>query len=122
MATPVFPSYATILLTGYSQKRESALMRTEMESGPPKQAKVKTKPMVVRAATILLKSKSDLAAFEAWYVSEINEGSSWFTFTDPITKATTQARIRDGGYTAAPSSGDAAAGTWQIQLQIETWG
>lgn len=117
MAT--FPSYAKILLNGYSKKRESALMRTEMENGPPKQVKVRTKPMVVYAATVDLKSKADLYSFENWYINDINEGASWFTFTEPVTKVALQARIRDGGYTASPN---ASSNSWQIQLQIEVWG
>ena len=114
-----FPSYAKILFNGYSQKRESALMRTDMDAGPPKQVKVRSKPMIVHGATVMLASKNDFLMFQNWYINDINEGASWFLFTDPVTKAVIQGRIRDGGYTATPTG---SMDNWQVQLQIEVWG
>jgi len=33
------PSYVKIMFDGYQQARDSAVMRTDMESGPPRQVK-----------------------------------------------------------------------------------
>ena len=44
MAT--WPSYAGIRHEGFAEQRESALMRTEMESGPPRQTKVRSRVLV----------------------------------------------------------------------------
>ena len=117
MAT--FPSYAQILYDGFSQERESALIRTEMDSGPPRQAKIKSRVMITRNVNIYLDSKTSLTDFETWYQDTINYGASWFDFTDPITGLVVQARFSDGGYTITPLS--AKLDHWKLGTKIETW-
>lgn len=117
MAT--FPTYANILYNGYQKNRESALMRSEMESGPPKQARVKSNVMEVHNVKIYLASKANFLLFESWYADDIFDGASWFDFTDPITGNTIQARFRNGGYAATPMTADME--NWEITAQIETW-
>lgn len=114
-----FPSYASIALTGYAEQRESALMRTQMESGPPKQAKVRSRVMVTRPATILLASLSDYQSFVLWFAQTIHEGADWFDFTDPVDGATKSARFVGGGLNAIPNQSKNA---WSIKTSIETWG
>lgn len=118
MAT--LPSYVKILYQDYSQRRESALLRTEMESGPPKQAKVRSRVMLTRAAKLYLSSKADFQSFEAWYKDDLDEGSLWFNMTDPVSGLTVEARFVGGGYTATPMS--AAMELWQVEVNIESWG
>jgi len=117
MAT--FPAYANILYNGYQKNRESALMRSEMESGPPKQARVKSNVMEVHNVKIYLASKANFLSFESWYANDIFDGASWFDFNDPITGSTIQARFRNGGYAASPMSADMEH--WEVTAQIETW-
>lgn len=117
MAT--FPAYAQILYKDYSQKKESALLRTEMDSGPPKQAKVRSKVMITRTVRIYLDSKANFNSFETWYADDLQMGSAWFDFVDPVSGSTIQARFKDGGYTAQPMS--AAMENWEIAAQIESW-
>lgn len=117
MAT--FPTYAQILYSGYSQKKESALLRTEMDSGPPKQAMVKSKVMIVRSVKIYLASKADFASFETWYNTDLSNGALWFDFIDPVSGLTIQSRFRDGGYTAQPMT--PAMQDWEVSAQIESW-
>jgi len=114
-----FPSYADILYSGYSKKRESSLLRSEMDSGPPKQARVKSNVMEVHSVKIYLASNAYFQSFEQWYRDDISDGASWFDFTDPVTRTTIQARFRDGGYTATPMTPDME--NWEITAQIETW-
>ena len=121
MTTPTFPSYAKLQLAGFSQQRESALMRTEMESGPPRQAKVRSRIMVTRNARIYLATLADFQAFETWYASDCNLGASWFNFTDPVNGNVIQARFVGGGYTAQPM-GVGGLNGWMIDLKIESWG
>lgn len=116
---PSFPSYAKILSTGFSEKRESALLRTEMESGPPKQARIKSRVLVERAVAILLMSNADYIAFVAWFSEALNEGVAWFDFKDPVSQMTKQARFVGGGLEGTPSG---ALSTWTINTKIETWG
>ena len=117
MAT--FPAYAKILASGFAEQRESALLRTEMESGPPKQAKIKSRVMVTRPVNVLIKSRSDYLSFVTWFSKTINEGSAWFDFTDPVTNTIKQARFVGGGLDATPQAG---LTLWAIPLKIETWG
>lgn len=117
MAT--LPSYVDILYSGYSQKRESALLRSEMEYGPPKQAKIKSLVMITRAAKLYIASNANFQLFEAWYRNDLNEGVSWFSMTDPVTKASVTARFVGGGYTATPMTPDME--NWEVSVQIESW-
>jgi hypothetical protein len=117
MAT--LPAYVDVLFNGYSQKRESALLRTEMEYGPPKQAKVQSLVMITRSARLYVNTKANFQSFETWYRNDLNEGVSWFDMTDPVSGSTITARFVGGGYTATPMT--AAMEQWEIGVQIESW-
>lgn len=117
MAT--FPTYATVLQSGYVEQRESALLRTEMEDGPPKQARIKSRVMVTRNVTIQLKSKADYQSFIAWYSQTLNEGADWFDWTDPVSGTVKQARFVSDVLQATPAGGMAV---WNVAAKIETWG
>lgn len=119
MTTPTFPSYAKILLSGYQQQRESGLLRTEMDSGPPRQAKVKSRVMLTRTVKIYFESLADFQSFETWYANDCNLGASWFNFNDPVSGTTVAARFVNGGYTATPMAGGINA--WQVDAKIESW-
>ena len=118
MAT--LPSYVRILFDGYQQSRESALIRTEMESGPPRQAKIKSLVLTTRTAKLYLSSKADYLSFLTWYREDISEGALFFNMTDPVTGSTIQARFVDGGFVSRPMT--AAMDFWEIEVNIESWG
>lgn len=113
------PSYAEILLPKYSEERMPALLRSEMESGPPKQAKIRSTVMVKRSVTFLIRSLADYRSFQTWFSVTINEGADWFTWTDPVSGTTKNARFVGGGYKAIPQG---SLARWHVQAQIETWG
>lgn len=117
--TAALPSYVKVLRDGFSETRESALLRTEMESGPPKQAKVKSRVMVTRPVKMLVMSSADYASFKTWFGTTINEGADWFTWSDPVTASTLTVRFVGGGFDATPL-GD-VNGAWAISAQIENW-
>lgn len=115
-----WPSYAGLRVEGFAEVRESAVERTEMESGPPKQARVRSRVMVRREVVVYLETKADYVAFVAWFRDSIAEGADWFTWTDPVDGASKQARVVAGeGLRAQPSPG---LRYWTIPLMIETWG
>lgn len=118
MAT--FPAYASLLFDGFGEKRESGLLRSEMESGPPKQAKIKSRVMVKRPVGILVKSLADYNSFISWFSTTINEGADWFDWTDPVTNATKSARFVEGGLDSSPLT--PVLNGWVIKAAIETWG
>jgi len=117
MAT--FPAYADVLLDGFSEQHESALIRTEMESGPPRQAKVRSRVLVTWPAVILVESKADYQSFMTWFKNDIAYGADWFDFANPVTGSTVQARFNGSGLTAQPIG--KMDGPWRINTTIETW-
>lgn len=118
MAT--FPTYAQIMVDGYSLKRESALLRSEMESGPPKQAKIKTRVMVKRSIKIYLDSYTNYQNFMTWFANDINQGADFFDMPDPITQTETiSARFVGGDLSMVPLTHTNEH--WSISAEIETW-
>ena len=117
--TATLPSYVKIHASGFGEERESALIRTEMESGPPKQAKVRSRVMVNRPVNLLVSSKADYLTFITWFGSTINQGADWFNFTDPVDGTTKLARIKNGDIKAR--QGGTLTGPWLINCVLETW-
>lgn len=114
MAT--FPSYAKILLAGFTEEPDYGVIRSEMDGGIAKQRPRLSKPIVTRAATIMVRSKSDKALFDAWVKTDINV-AGWFTWTDPLDGVAKQTRIVGGKY-----SWSSPGRIWLAQCQIETIG
>lgn len=115
------PAYVKIRLEGFAEQRESGLLRTEMESGPVKQVRIKSRVMVTRPVQLLFDTKADYLSFVTWYRDTIHEGADWFDFTDPVSNTTKSGRFDGNGIDAAPTS--AIAGAWIIRgLKIESWG
>lgn len=113
-----FPTYAKISYGSYSETRESALMRTEMESGPPKQARIKSRVLTTKNVSIMLNTKANYLSFTAWYRDTIHDGADWFTFTDPVSGSTVNARFAGGGFDATSVHG---TDMWSIKSKIEVW-
>lgn len=118
MAT--WPSYAKFLADGFTVRRESALQRSDMETGPAKQARIRSRVLVQRSGSVLLESKADYLAFVAWFAGDVKEGAAWFDWTDPVDGALKSARIAaSDGLEQSPL---AALRAWRVRLSIETWG
>lgn len=115
-----FPSYAKILLAPFGERRQSGVLRTEMESGPPKQFKKLSRVTVQRQAVIRVDSKADYLAFLTWFGTTINQGADWFDWPDPVTGSTVSARIVGGELGAAQPMASIAGG-WTIPCVLETW-
>lgn len=114
---PAIPVYAK--LHKFPFEPESAVLRTEMESGPPKQAKLRSRVMVERPVTYSLDSKADYLAFMTWVRGTINRGVSWFDWTDPLDNVTKLARIKGGK--VSYKSLNAALSFWEASFVLETW-
>lgn len=120
MTTPSFPAYAKILYSGFGETRAAVVMRTEMESGPPKQARIRSKPMIKRPVQILLSSAADYQSFKNWYSADIAEGALWFSMTDPVTGSTINARFVAADLAAMPDNNGLTR--WIVKANIESWG
>lgn len=119
MAAATLPVYARIMFDSYSQKREPAVLRTDMESGPPRQAKIRSRVMLTRTVRIVIESLANFQAFETWFKEDIQYGSLFFNMRDPVSKTTVEARFVGGEYTARPLTGTLTL--WQIDASIESW-
>lgn len=115
-----WPSYAGIRRDDFAEVRESAVERTEMESGPPKQVRVRSRVMVRREVIVDLETKADYLAFLAWFRDVIFNGAAWFTWIDPVDGLSKQARIVAS--TELRARPEAGLRNWTIPLMIETWG
>lgn len=118
MAT--FPTAPVLLFEGLSRVPESAVRRGDMESGPAKQLKTKSRVTHVRPVVYLITSKTDLDAFETWFEDTINMGADWFDWTDPYDSAVKSARIKDGAISLVPQR--KVLDRWKLSFEIETWG
>lgn len=116
MAT--FPTYAKILLEGYSETPDYGVLRTEMDGGIAKQRPRFSKPVVTRDATIAVFSDADKEAFDDWIDDELNGGGGWFDWKVPRTNRPIRARIVGGKY----KWGEPAGQLWRATCQIETLG
>lgn len=115
MAT--WPSYAKILLAGYSEESDYGVIRTEMDGGLAKQRARWTKAIVTREAQIKVDSASQKASFSDWMRVDLNGGAGWFDFRDPLDGVTKQARIVSGKVTwTSPGV------IWVGQCKLETIG
>jgi hypothetical protein len=117
MAT--LPSYVRILFDGYQEQKESGILRTEFESGPPRQARFKSRVMKTRAAKLYLETKQNFFDFETWFREDLKGGALFFNMTDPVTGQTIEARFVAGSYVSKPMS--AALDCWEVECQIENW-
>jgi hypothetical protein len=119
MPTPALPSYVGILRDGFAIQRQSAVLRSDMESGPPKQAKILSRVLVPRAVTFSLKTLADYNSFIVWFRDDLVRGAEWFTWTDPVDNVSKLARIVGGVLESEEPHGSLNA--WRIRCRMETW-
>ena len=121
MATiATWPEYAKIMADGFGVSRDPLTVRSEMESGPPKQLQVRTRGMVQRSFRALLTTREDYLAFLSWFKVTIRAGADWFWFRDPVSKQTVEARIVNGLGQENPLI-PGKISHWAIQVTLEVW-
>lgn len=113
-----FPTYAKILVEGYGEAPDYGVLRTEMDGGIAKQRARWSKPIVTRDVTLMLEGDDNKALFDGWIETDLNGGTAWFDWTDPLTKVTKSARIVGGKYKWGEPNGP----IWKAPCQIETIG
>src|SRR5690348_11379615 len=79
-----FPVAPMLLFPGPRRQRAPGVVRTQMESGPPKQLKTQSRVMIDREVVYLLKTLADYNAFITFFETTINRGADWFNWTDPV--------------------------------------
>lgn len=115
MAT--FPDYACILLEGYEETPDFGVLRSDMDNSIAKQRPRRSLPIVTRNVRIKVENKADKLTFDEWFKNDINGGSDFFSYIDPIDGQTKQARFV-GGEIRWSSPGI----LWFAEAQLETIG
>jgi len=108
------------MLGGFNEQIGEAVSRTEMEDGPPKQTRRKSRVLATQSVVALLLTKTAYTNFLTWHRVDLSYGSLWFNRTNPITGATVLSRIVGGKLgQATPSNPDLEH--WSVPMQIEYW-
>jgi len=118
MALPVFPSYAKVLLTGFGQKADFGVLRTDMDGGIAKQRRRFSMPIVTRSVSLQITSRANKLAFDAWMSNELQGGTGWFTWYDPVERTSKRARFVKGELDWKPQTIE----IWTATGQLETLG
>lgn len=114
---PAWPTYAKLLMEGYAEEFDPSVERTEMERGVPKERTLNSQVLDTINASVLFRSAADIAAFEAWYFTELNR-VGWFTMSHPRTGAPINARFQGGKLgRLAPIAPRFAAGMRDVVLE-----
>ncbi|OZI61550.1 hypothetical protein [Bordetella genomosp. 11] len=116
MAIPNFPAYARMIRDGFTEKRDFGVIRSDMD-GLAKQRPRWSKPVVTRSVTVMVQGREDKAAFDAFVADDLDGGSGWFTFKDPVDGATKQGR-----FVAASLQWSVQGEVWLQQAQLESIG
>ena len=117
---PQFPGYARLVLEGFGHKRDYGVLRTETDGGVAKQRPRYSKPIVTRSATLVIRSRADKLAFDAWHSNELNGGAGWFNWHDPLDRLDKRARFVKGelDWRAVTANME----VWTASCQLETIG
>jgi hypothetical protein len=113
-----FPSYARLIVAGYGEEANYGVLRTEMDNGIAKQRARFSTAIVTRDATVMVSSLDDKQALDDWAGADLAGGAAWFTWTEPLTGNSVQARLVGGKLRWGEPQGP----VWQATCQIETLG
>ncbi len=119
MTTSTLPAYVELLAQGYVEQPDSGVIRSEMEAGPPRQAVVRSRVMLVRPVMLRIETQANYLLFKTWFNDTIHLGADWFNWIDPVDGVEKLTRIRNGQLSAKPSG---ALREWRISAEFETWG
>ncbi len=111
-----WPTYAQLVVQGASEGFDASIERTEMERGVPKQRILNTDVMVQISATVLFRTREDIASFETWYFTTLGR-IGWFELTHPRTGETVQARFVGGLGELIPQTGSFLIATRDVTLE-----
>lgn len=100
-------------LDGYSSEDQSGMLRSEMDSGPPKQRRRFT-ATTENISLSWLMTKTQLSTFNSFYKTTLLEGSLAFDITHPVNGWTVSAR-----FTAPAQRSPIYINMWRVNAVIE---
>lgn len=112
-----FPSYAKVLLSGFTENADFGVLRTSMDNSIAKQRPTRSIPIVARDVIIHVESIEDKNAFDLWRKVDLNGSAGWFDWLDPLDGVVKQTRIVNGRLQwTSPGK------VWRASGQLETVG
>lgn len=114
MAT--FPTGGKVTFSGFKRKRMSNVIRSDMSSGPPKQA-LRSSQDMIRFPVSYLFTVAQYDAFDVWVKNTIKV-VGWFDWTDPKSGSVLNARIVNGDISDATPLNPHMA-DWIVKFEIE---
>lgn len=111
----VFPD-GKITMSGFKRQRVSSVIRSDMESGPAKQA-LRSSRDYIRFPVTYLFTKTEYDAFDLWVRDTINVIGE-FDWTDPVSGVVLTARIVNGDISEATPLNPNLA-NWVVKFMLE---
>lgn len=116
MADPVWPgTLPHPLLGGFNARRNLPLIRTEMESGPPRASRI-SDVVVSNINFNLVLDATQCATFETFFEGDANAGADWFLMPVDTGQGVVNHRVRITGYGLAIISDQLK----RLSLSVET--
>lgn len=105
-------------LTGIADQRQAAKLRSSVDVGP---AIVRRRfTAAVRNVSVpMIFTNDQRIAFEDFYINDLGEGVSRFTWTDPLSGSTVLFRFREEAGPAWTSTDGGEVGKWTVTLNLE---
>jgi hypothetical protein len=119
MPAPTFPNYVFLARKSIGHQRGNALQRTPTDLGLVKQTRVLSRVLVQRPFSYYVYTQANYNSFMTWFRDTVNEGATWFDWTDPVDGATKSARIVGGSL--KDSLRGQGFNNWLLAMTIETW-
>lgn len=123
MTIEQLPSYAIIVLEGYSESLSPAMHRSEFDDGYVRQNAKISRRRIVRSATIRLCSVEDLREFKCWLRDSVRNGAMWWLYTDPVEGRDLRARFVNGDFVFKTINQvrEGGSNVWTADCEIESW-
>jgi hypothetical protein len=119
MAWPT--TYGKLQLQNFGEKPESSVLRSEFETGPPKESIIRSRVMVSRPVTYVF-TLADYNTWKTWFASEAN-GGQWFNWVDPTDGSTILTRIVRSEFDARlVDAGQGSEPNVEVTMIFESWG
>ncbi len=118
-----FPSYIQINFDGYAEQYLPNVYLSELDSGISKRRLRNSTVQKIISFNGYICNKSDYVDFIHWYKNEINQGSDWFLFIDPIDNIEKRSRIFNTSLQTRPvqSVQNTNLQKWDVTFEIEVW-